>query len=246
VAVEWRRGRAAALALLFALALASCARTPVLPPPAPGATAPPESFPASAYDARARRLGTVYRIVPAESQLEIRVYRSGKLAHMGHNHIVSSNELNGFVLVGRRAADTRFDLWFPVATLTVDAPELRAAAGADFASRPSANDIKGTRANMLGEKLLDAARFPHVLVGGRQRGGNAQEPELELSITVHGAAHAVPATSLVEAADGSITASGELKLTHATLGLTPFSVFGGALAVDETITVRYRITARTP
>jgi hypothetical protein len=41
-----------------------------------------------------------------------------------------------------------------------------------------------------------------------------------------------------------LTASGEFDLTHAQLGLTPYSVGLGALRVAETIHIRYRLLAQ--
>lgn len=244
---EVRLACVAALLALLAGVLGSCARAPPQPPPpAPGVVPPPVGFPADFYGTRASRLGTVYRIVPEESQLDVFVHRGGRFAKLGHDHIVTSRELRGYVLVGRRPTDSRFDLWFPVATLSVDEPLLRAAAGEDFASHPSESDIAGTRTNMLGEKLLDAARFPHIVVSGRQQDDSVQAPRLELRITVRGTEHRVHGQAQLHTADGALRANGELSLTHAGLGLTPFSVLGGALAVDERLGVRYRITARAP
>jgi len=44
--------------------------------------------------------------------------------------------------------------------------------------------------------------------------------------------------------DGDVLrATGELKLSHAELGLEPFSALGGALSVADAFTVHYKITA---
>jgi hypothetical protein len=241
-------------ALACALLLAGCAGGPdgPAPPnasPAPSGAAPathvagaPPGFPAAAYEP-APRGGRVYRIAPAESQIDVFVYRGGRLARLGHNHVVTSRDVAGYVYAADGASGSRFDFFFPVGTLTVDEPELRAAAGPEFASQPSDNDVAGTRRNMLGERLLDGDAHPFVLVSGRLAGGPAERPEMALTITLRGGAHDVRAPAVVERDATTLRASGELELSHAALGLEPFSVLGGAIAVQDVFRVRYRIVA---
>jgi hypothetical protein len=255
-------------ALACALLLAGCATGPDAPTPTAASPAPapahaaaampapanavdatpaagaPPGFPPAAY-AQASRDARVYRIAPDESQIDIFVYRGGRLARLGHNHIVTSRDVAGYVLATSDASGSRFDFFFPVETLTVDAPELRAASGPDFASQPSENDVAGTRRNMLGERLLAADAYPFVLVSGRVAGGSAERPEVAVTITVKGGAHDARATADVERDGTMLRASGELELSHAALGLEPFSVLGGAIAVEDVFRVRYRIVAHT-
>jgi len=247
MATERRRAARAVFPLLLGAALlAACAGAPVEEQPAPAApTAPaaqaPPGFPSTQYESE--KSGKVYRIAPAESQADIYVYRAGRLARFGHNHIITSRDVNGYVLLGRDTGSSRLDLYFPVDTLSIDEPELRAAAGDDFSSQPSANDIAGTRKNMLSEKMLNAAQFPYVVLSGKWNGGTPETPELDLTVTVRGITHTVHAPTHV-AHDGDVLrATGELKLSHAELGLEPFSALGGALSVADAFTVHYKITA---
>ena len=256
--------RAGALVIAAGL-LASCAHqqpaeapggpapTPptVSPKPAPAQPAAPAAstegvpagFPSARYAPGAERGGRVYEIVPAESQLDIYVYRAGRLQRFGHNHIITSRDVAGFAFDAKDAARSHFDFYFPVDKLSVDEPELRAAAGEAFSSQPSESDIAGTRKNMLSEKMLNAAQFPYVTVAGRETGGTKDAPDLELTITVRGIAHTIPTTGKLEHDGDTLRATGEVRLSHATLGLEPFSVLGGALSVEDAFDVRYRITA---
>ena len=52
----------------------------------------------------------------------------------------------------------------------------------------------------------------------------------------------IPAS--LQRTDDELTVSGEFDLTHAQLGLTPYSVALGALKVAERLHVRYRLVAR--
>ena len=248
--------RRLACALLVAALAAGCATergpspAPETPAPAEVASEPaaagapaPAGFPFDFYQSGATS-GRVYRIASDESQLDIYVYRGGRLARLGHNHIVTSRDVTGFALTADDPARSRFDLYFPVDALSIDEPELRAAAGDDFASQPSESDIAGTRKNMLGEKMLDAAQFPFVVVSGRAGGGTTEAPEFDLTITVRGITHAMHAPASLTHDGDALRANGEVRLSHAELGLEPFSVLGGALAVQDGFVVRYRITAR--
>jgi hypothetical protein len=244
-----RRARRSLLALLLAAILAACAGTggaPVEQPPAAaeGAPAAPEGFPSARYESVRERDGRVYRIANEESQIDVYVYRGGRLARLGHNHIVTSRALNGFVLDAKDPSRSQLDFYFPVDSLSVDEPELRAAAGDAFASQPSEGDIAGTRRNLLGERMLNAEQFPFILVSGQWRGGTESAPELGLTITVRGIAHEKSATAQIERDGDILRASGEVRLSHAELGLEPFTVLGGAIAVEDGFDVRYRIVAR--
>jgi len=262
MAPERRRGRAALPLLLVAGLLAACAGAPVAQQPGaktPATTAPakpaapaaakpavpaPQGFPSAAYESRTDKSSKVYRISAADSEADIYVYRSGKLARFGHNHIITSRDINGYVMLGKDAAGSRLDLYFPVDTLSIDEPELRAAAGDDFSSQPSANDIAGTRKNMLGERMLNGAQFPYVVISGKWVGGTPDAPELDVTVTVRGITHTVHATTHVEHDGELLRATGELPLSHAELGLEPFTALGGALSVRDDFKVQYRITAR--
>jgi hypothetical protein len=261
MATERRRGRAALALLLIAGLLAACAGAPVkeppppekpttpATPPAPGTTAKPqvrapEGFPSSVYESRSDRSTKVYRISTMESEADIYVYRSGKLARFGHNHIITSRDIFGYIMLGKDAGSSRLDLYFPVDTLSVDEPELRAAAGDDFSSQPSPNDIAGTRKNMLGERMLNAAQFPYVIISAKWNGGTQEAPELDVTVTVRGITHTVHAAAHVEHDGELLRATGELPLSHAELGLEPFTALGGALSVRDDFTVHYKITAR--
>jgi hypothetical protein len=93
--------------------------------------------------------------------------------------------------------------------------------------------------------MLNAAQFPYVTVAGREAGGTKDAPELELELTikVRGIAHTIPTTGKLERDGDTLRATGEVRLSHAALGLEPFSVLGGALSVEDAFDVRYRITA---
>src|SRR2546427_11839535 len=134
-------------AALSSTMLAGCALLPRAA--APPAAAPPTDFPEGYYREALAQGKPVFRVDPAESLVVIEVRRSGSLARLGHDHVVASHEVGGYVAPD----EGRADLYVALARLAMDEPALRAGAG--FDTQPTESDIQGTRANML-EKVLEA------------------------------------------------------------------------------------------
>ncbi|MEO8443838.1 MAG: YceI family protein, partial [Gammaproteobacteria bacterium] len=104
--------------------------------------------------------------------------------------------------------------------------------------------IAGTRRNMLGDGVLDAGNFPEIRLTSRRVAGKAPDYQVTVAVEVKGRTHDVVVPVHVEQAPGQLRATGQLTVTHADLGLTPFSVMGGLLSVRNEITLRFRIVAR--
>lgn len=227
----------AGIALLAGLCLAACRSVPALRPqtaPAPGATTAPGA-PAGA----AR-----YRIDAEHSEVLILVYRDGRMANLGHNHVVAVRELSGDITVASDPTQSRWHLDFPVAALSVDEPGLRAAQGPDFQTRLDDVAIAGTRDHMLGAQLLDAARFPTVHLQSEQIRSDADGLHMSVRIVVRDHTVEVELPLALQRSPQELAASGEFDLTHAELGLTPYSVALGALRVADRMHVRYRLRAQ--
>jgi hypothetical protein len=183
-------------------------------------------------------------IDPDATEVRVLVYRAGPLAALGHNHVITSSALAGRIdsLPG---GEYRFDLALPVETFAVDLPLPRADEGPDFAT-PVADDARaGTRANMLGERVLDAARFPVIRLAGETRSAADGARSLALAVTLRDATREFRVPVTLESGDRPVL-QGELSLTHADLGLTPFSVMGGMLSVRDDLLVRFRVGLRSP
>lgn len=213
------------------LTLTGCASQRPLPPLPDTA---PASFPSDRY-----LTGDVLDI--RNGRLTLAVYRGGRLARLGHNHIITSDAVQGRV---RRAENNDLsasyaDLYLPLASLVVDPPEARAAAGPDFSSTPSERDRQGTLANMLGPRLLDAEQHPYLSAAVTLISSNLAN--VELRIRDQDSSHEVPVT-ITPLGDGLLIAA-NFSVTHDELGLTPFSAFGGAVAVADPIRVSLQLEA---
>jgi hypothetical protein len=192
-----------------------------------------------------------YRIDPQRSEVLILVYRDGPMAALGHNHVLSVHGLAGEIalpvgsdLVRVSWPAAALQLEFPVADVAVDDPALRAQAGADFTGTPDAASVEGTRAHMLGVSLLDATHFARIRLQCGPLHAAGDHWLATLQILVHDQPHEAEAPVAIQALADGLLFTGEFDLTHAQLGLQPYSIALGALRVAETIHVRYRLLAQ--
>src|SRR5689334_6685084 len=114
-------------ALVGVLCLTGCPTRPHAVEPSPAVGVPPA--PPSGAPQAPRREGRPYDVVPGESLLTILAFRGGALAKAGHNHVIASREVSGTFYVPEDVMRATFELHVPVASLTIDEPELRAKEG---------------------------------------------------------------------------------------------------------------------
>ena len=221
------------LIVLLAL-LSGCA----LPPKAPPAAAPSIAV--------AVPSGPFERYEVVASHVEIRAFREGPMAQLGHNHLISSDALTGTIDLRNPARDTRFTFELPLASLVVDDPALRSTAGADFAKEVPQADREGTRHNMLGPSVLDAARQPVLRLTAESMDGGPTEFVAQVRVGIRGEERIIGVPLSVQVDGDRLSVQVSFKLHHADLGLTPFSVALGALRVRDELEVECRLEATRP
>ena len=195
-------------------------------------------------EVRAPAGAELYEIDAADSEIYWLVYKGeGALSQrLGHNHVVSVGQLKGQVLVHPELDQSRFEMEIPVEELVVDDPALRAKEPEQFDSTPSADDIAGTRRNMLSEAVLDAENHPLVRITGTGPAVEGGEQRLEVTIELLGRSIPVTVPTEVVIDDGKLEAAGRFRLTHEQLGMRPFS-FMRVLSVGEPLDFVYRVVA---
>jgi YceI-like domain len=194
----------------------------------------PADFPAAYYQ-QARAAGAkVLRIDTKSSLLTIHVRRGGLLARLGHDHVVASHDVTGYVdTTGGRA-----DLYLPLDRLAVDEPELRSEAG--LSTQLSQDAIEGTRRNML-DKVLESERFPFALIQITR--GATDRSTLNVTITLHNSVQKFKVPAQIETITDGLKISGQMTFNQTDFGITPFSILGGALQVQDRVDLRFRIFA---
>ena len=188
--------------------------------------------------------GREFRVDSEASLLTIRVYKGGPLSRAGHNHVIASHSLNGVAYVPGEPTRASFDVHLPVAELVVDEDALRAQEGPDFPPGVPEDAKEGTKRNMLGPSLLEAERYPEIVLQSEamQRGPEGLQAQVRVIVRDRASAVIVPLQYGIQG--GFLHVEGELALKQTDLGLTPFSLFGGALRVQDEIKVRFSIVAR--
>jgi hypothetical protein len=224
--------------------------------------APPTSTIAAA--SRGGPPARVYRVDENQSELRVLVYRAGALARFGHNHVLVNRAVRGTVNVtdgwGAQtpgaaapaatvpAGGSAFSLTVPVAGFVVDDAQARREEGSDFAAEVPEDARTGTLHNMLGTAVLDADEFPEIRVTGVEvepSQGVSESGKMTAAVAFSVAGHEskidVPFALQIDAAH--LSASGTLALRQSALGLTPYSLMLGALQVQDTMTIKFKIVA---
>jgi polyisoprenoid-binding protein YceI len=237
-----RASRAAGALLIIVCvgAVAGCGlRRAETPPPAPAVAdapvvrAPPEGAQVLAVDA-------------GSSVITLRVYRAGRLAQLGHNHVITSGTESGYVWSNSELAGSGFEVRIPVAALVIDDAAARAEAGPEFPGELSEAAREGTRRNMLRPEVLDGERHPEIVVRAESLHGTWERPVVAARVTIKDQVRTIEVPLTVLREPGAIEASGTLRIRQSDFGITPFSVGGGALQVADEIDVSFTIRAAKP
>ena len=227
------------LACLCALAVTACA--PQLERTTQPTPARPPGFPEAFYKAASAKGEPVFAIDSPNSQrLEIRVYREGSLASLGHDHVVSARDVRGYALIPQDRSLARVDVYLPVDSLVVDRPGVGVKAG--VAGDLSQEDIDATRHHML-ENVLASARYPFVVIHGVCRKDTRMCEMLDARITLHGVTRTVEIPIELELGKDRMLVSGHFSVLHSDFGMVPYSILGGALRVKDRIDVKFGFEA---
>ncbi len=219
------------LCILLPLAFAACAA-----PPRGQAPAQPAALEAPAGDADGWQV--------TRSQFEVRVFRDGPMQKLGHDHLITSERLTGKIELREPVSASRFALRLPLDSLVVDDGAARSRAGGVFSSPVPEKDREATRRNMLGERLLDAARHGELLLTAESITGSAGHYQASVRVALAGQEHVVAAPFTLTVTGARLVAHADLRLTHAELGLEPFAVALGALRVRDDLQVGLTVEAR--
>ncbi len=199
--------------------------------PASVATPPPEQL--------------TYVVLPDVSDVRIFVYRTGRLATtLGHNHVISSPDVQGTMVLTPELTGSIVDIRVPVATLVVDDPEQRKEAGPDFQTQLSDEDVASVRHTMLSSRVLDAGPYPLVTIKATVTGGTPPELQAYVVMTLHGTVQQFQSPVKFEKDGMLAVAKGSYTIRQTDFGIEPFSMLGGSLAVKDEVKIQYRIVGR--
>ena len=138
-----------------------------------------------------------------------------------------------------------FEIHVPVGELTIDEPQLRASEGPDFSAQVPDSAREGTKKNMLSEAMLDGERFPEVVLRSQSLERGSEGILAKVSVEIRGQTNTITVPVRYEISGNEVRAQGQLALKQTQLGLTPFSLLGGALRVEDEMTVKFSLVARS-
>jgi hypothetical protein len=224
-------------AAVLVLSLAACAARhprPVAPPKVP-VQERLQALPAPAE----------YAIDTSASELRLLVYRAGPLANLGHNHVMVNRAVTGAVRIGASLSASSITLRMRADGFVVDDAQARQEEGGDFPGDIPEDAKAGTRRNMLGSAVLNAAEHPDITVTSTSLTGTLNELNAELEITAAGHTSRISVPLTLQGDAHQLIAAGATELRQAALGLVPYSLMRGALQVQDAMQLKFKITVQT-
>lgn len=172
-----------------------------------------------------------------ESKLEIHVYREGFLKAFGHDHLITAGEFSAQVhLAEPELGKSSVALEAATRSLHVVDPG------------ESEKDRQEVQTTMLGDKVLDADKFPRIrftstAVRVKTEKGGQTDLEIEGTLNLHGVEKPVVVPVRVRREAGGLTADGEVALLQTAYGITPVKVGGGAVRVKDRLKISFHLVA---
>jgi polyisoprenoid-binding protein YceI len=209
--------------------------------PKAGIPARPEGFASDFYEQAQAGKAPVYKIVSEDSLAIIRAFSGGKMAHLGHDHVIASRDIQGFVLWSEELRQRRADLYIAVNALTVDEPELRARYG--MKSSPSDSDIEKTRHNMLNSSI-ESFRYPFIVISLTPVSPLASALVVAAKISLHGVTRTETVAVAPRVSPAALRFTGNFSIKQSDYGIQPFTALGGLLVVRDELDISFDVYAR--
>jgi len=183
-----------------------------------------------------------YDIDRHHSLLRIFVYRAGLLKAFGHDHLVTTTMINGGLTYTKPPSLAAVvKLTIPVDALVVDDPEQRKAVGGRYSASVPLKDRSGTRRNMLGDKVLDAAHYQDIVVTGHWLTGSPSHGTAAVTIGLRGKLTDYRVPVDIQMQNERLVVTGMLHMKQTALGIKPLSILGGILKVADGLDVRFTL-----
>ena len=181
---------------------------------------------------------TTHSIDSAKSKIEIQVAKDGFFKAFGHDHVVSAIKFSGGVQLAAAKMEESS------VSFAADADSLRVIDPGE-----SEKDRSEVQATMLGEQVLDVARYPQIQFSSStikvvSASKNTFDLQVSGPLTLHGTQKPVTLPVRVQISDdGSLTCDAEISLLQSDFGITPYKAAGGAVKVKDKIKLTFHIVA---
>lgn len=180
--------------------------------------------------------GRRWRLDATASRLRAVVFRDGAMARrVGHHHILEAGAAEGWLWLPDEGLDgAAGEIALPLDALRIDEPAWRREAGGEFDEKPLEPEaIAATRRNLLAS--LQAEAHPQLRLQLLQLGGAAPWWTARLRVQLAGGQAEQSVALAVQRTPERLRLQARVALSQRALGLTPFSVLGGLLAVADAL-----------
>lgn len=181
---------------------------------------------------------SVYRADSKLSQILVRAYRGGIMSLLTYEHLIASQDVQGYILINKTTGQCQADLFVPLDKLNVDDPQLRAEAGLNTTS--SLSTIANTKKNML--KSIDAENFPFAQLHSSDCSNALSGKDTKVELTIHGVKQDRQlAIAMQQPQDEQLIISGNFSILQTAFGIEPFSIFNGMIEVEDKLDLTYKL-----
>lgn len=168
-----------------------------------------------------------------KSMLTVHVNKAGMLAFIGHQHIIATRDITGWVDQENNQAFFSFD----IAKMTVDEANLLRAKKLPDPLKDS--EKEATKQNMM--KMLDAKNFPDVRVQVTKLDSAKSTIHAKIFLKNQIVERELGVNITRSAKNKLTNVSGETRLKLSDFAVEPFSAFAGLLSVNDEMTIEWKL-----
>ncbi|MFB3819215.1 MAG: YceI family protein [Candidatus Methylomirabilales bacterium] len=184
-----------------------------------------------------------YAIQPESSEFVVRLYKAGIGSALAHDHVVRATRFSGTVMADDgNPGMASVQAAVQADSLRADEPEMRRKHR--LSGELSEKDRREIQSSMMGQRQLDAARFPTITfrsVSVQPEGtGRAV---ITGDFTLHGTTRRVTFPATVQLSGDSLHATGSFDFNQTDFGIQPYSAFLGAVRNQDRVTLIFDVQA---
>lgn len=167
---------------------------------------------------------TPRQLDPSRSTITVHAYKSGLFSFAAHDHTIAAPIAKGTLDEEHGSVE-----------LTVNVAEMRV-----LDPEESEKNRAEIRQTMLGEKLLDSAKFPEITFRSTAVKRAGPVATVEGILTLHGVSRAISFTIHKQGEQYA----GSTRVKQTDFGLTPVAVAGGTVKVKDEVMIEFSVAAR--
>ena len=184
-----------------------------------------------------------YLIRPEQSELVVLVFKTGFASAFAHDHVVRATRFSGSISGDPgNPATAAVRVTVPAAGLAADEPEMRKKHG--VAGSLGDSDRRDIQSTMLGESQLHVAAHPDISFRSV-----SIEPRSTASFlvtgdfTLHGTTRRISFPVAAQFSGDSLHATGSFEFNQSDFGITPVSLFLGAVRNQDRVRIVFDLMA---